>query len=228
MEIREIYERFDDIGCLTFTTMDGEYPLSRIAHLFAYDERGLYLRTMAIKPFYHQLKASGKLALCGMSTPPQVTHDAAGMPYFPPGYTMRATGDVREVPLDEIAAKAQHDAGFKMGYDDMLRYPNERAFVLHRFWGEVYDYDYDLETRDHKLQRETFEFGGMVAPKRGMEIDQDVCIQCGNCEGACEEKKFRAAHFNDATGQYCIDRSRCDVCGSCVEVCPVDALRSLV
>jgi uncharacterized pyridoxamine 5'-phosphate oxidase family protein len=56
MKIEEIYKKFDDIGCLTFATIDGDYPETRIAHLFAWDEEGLYFRTMTVKPFYKQLK----------------------------------------------------------------------------------------------------------------------------------------------------------------------------
>lgn len=47
MKIEEIYKKFDDIGCLTFATIDGDYPETRIAHLFAWDEEGLYFRTHA-------------------------------------------------------------------------------------------------------------------------------------------------------------------------------------
>lgn len=46
MEIAEIYARFDQIGCLTFATIDKGYLQTRIAHLFAHDHDGLYFRTM--------------------------------------------------------------------------------------------------------------------------------------------------------------------------------------
>ena len=64
LSIREIYEKFDEIGCCAFTTVDDAgAPVSRIAHFFAADDDGLYLRTMTVKPFYHQMKANGLLAV---------------------------------------------------------------------------------------------------------------------------------------------------------------------
>jgi len=38
MTMKEIYERFDKIGCVTFSTRDGDAIESRIAHFFAYDD----------------------------------------------------------------------------------------------------------------------------------------------------------------------------------------------
>jgi uncharacterized pyridoxamine 5'-phosphate oxidase family protein len=55
MDIADIYNKFNRIGCLTFATIDGSYPQTRIAHLFAYDGDGLYFRTMITKAFYDQL-----------------------------------------------------------------------------------------------------------------------------------------------------------------------------
>ncbi len=102
MTIADIYDRFDKIGCLTFATIDDDVPQTRIAHLFACDDEGLYFRTMIAKPFYAQLKKTGKVSICGMYPTTSVSHNEKGMPYFPPGYTIRATGDVREVASDAI------------------------------------------------------------------------------------------------------------------------------
>ncbi len=55
MDIAAIYEKFDQIGCLTFATVDKGTPQTRIAHLFAHDHEGLYFRTMVTKAFYEQL-----------------------------------------------------------------------------------------------------------------------------------------------------------------------------
>ena len=38
MTIKEIYEKFDQIGCTTFSTIHNGVVESRIAHFFAYDE----------------------------------------------------------------------------------------------------------------------------------------------------------------------------------------------
>ncbi len=53
--IADIYDKFDQNGCLTFATVDKDYPQTRIAHLFAHDHEGLYFRTTIVKPFYDQL-----------------------------------------------------------------------------------------------------------------------------------------------------------------------------
>jgi hypothetical protein len=65
MDIADIYEKFDQIGCLTFATIDKDTPQTRIAHLFAQDYEGLYFRTMITKPFYDQLKKTGKVLFQG-------------------------------------------------------------------------------------------------------------------------------------------------------------------
>ena len=66
MDIKAIYKKFDQVGCLTFATIEKDTPQTRIAHLFAYDDEGLYFRTMIVKPFYKQLKKTGRVSICGM------------------------------------------------------------------------------------------------------------------------------------------------------------------
>jgi hypothetical protein len=34
------------------------------------------------------------------------------------------------------------------------------AFVIHRARGEIFDYDFDKQHRDHKLERDRFSYGG--------------------------------------------------------------------
>ena len=49
--IEDVYNAFDQVGCCSFATLDGKGGVeSRIAHFFAWDEEGLYLRTMTVKP----------------------------------------------------------------------------------------------------------------------------------------------------------------------------------
>ena len=223
--IQEIYEDFDRIGCLTFATVTEEgYPETRIAHLFAWDEEGLYFLTMNHKPFAHQLRNSGKLSICGMNSAPQAVLDEKMLPSFEAGYSMKATGDVREVSLDEIREKAKTNSLFMTGVNDWDRYRDEIFFCLHRFWGERYDFDYELEYRGHKLIREFFVFGGYEKAFSGMRIDQEKCIRCGKCFAKCAEYHFHAVSRKE--DGYYIDTTRCDVCGNCTTVCPVGAIRS--
>ena len=106
MDIADIYNKFDQIGCLTFATSDEDYPQTRIAHLFAHDHEGLYFRTMVTKAFYQQLKKTKRVSICGMYPETSVSHNEEGMPYFPLGYTIRATGDIKEVSLESLKEKA--------------------------------------------------------------------------------------------------------------------------
>lgn len=71
--------------------MNGNSIESRIAHFFAYDDDGLYFRTMNTKPFYKQLREGKTVSVCGMYPTTQVTHDENNLPFFEPGYTMRIT-----------------------------------------------------------------------------------------------------------------------------------------
>lgn len=215
MEIAEIYAKFDQIGCLTFATIDNGYPQTRIAHLFAYDHEGLYFRTMITKPFYAQLKEIGKVSICGMYPKTSVSHDAQGMPYFAPGYTIRATGDIREIDLETLQMKAAAEEMFMLGVKDIQKYPAMTTFCLYRAWGEVYDFDFEMEKRSHKLLRAGFSFGGQPIPERGLRINED-CSACGECLENCS---FKAIYLENET--YIIDPTKCDVCGDCYMICPV-------
>jgi NAD-dependent dihydropyrimidine dehydrogenase PreA subunit len=64
---------------------------------------------MITKPFYEQLKKTEKVSICGMFPKTSVSHNEQGMPYFAPGYTIRATGDIKEISFKAIY---QHDGQF--------------------------------------------------------------------------------------------------------------------
>lgn len=218
MTIREIFERFDGIGSCTFATVGGDgYPETRIAHFLACDEEGLYFMTMTTKPFYRQLKASGRVSACGLGASSAVTQTEDGRLEMEPGYFIRVTGDVREVSMEEIRAKNNPD--FDYCIEDVQRYPAMTTFVLYRAKGEIFDYDFDMLHRDHKLERERFSFGGFPVEKAGLVITE-ACVGCGACMEACS---FRAIRRE---GERCvIDGARCDECGNCWTVCPAGAVR---
>ncbi len=222
MDIPEIYAKFDQIGSLTFATIDKETPQTRIAHLFAHDHEGLYFRTMITKPFYEQLVKTEKVSICGMYPKTYVSHDEEGMPYFPPGYTIRATGDIKEISLEALKEKAAVDETFMLGVKDIAKYPAMTTFCLYRAYGEVFDFDFEMEHRSHKLLRTEFSFGGKQIPFRGMRITED-CIACGECQEGCS---FKAIYQRD--GQYIIDHAKCDVCGDCYIICPSDAIEIVI
>lgn len=218
MDIREIYAHFDKIGAFTFATIEDDRPRTRIAHLFAYDAEGLYFRTMTVKPFYRQLKKSGKVALGGMYPNSVATHDENGMPEWEPGYTINLTGDVREIPLELLRQKAAAEPMFELGVKDIERYPAVTTFCIYRGFGEVFDFDFEMKLRSHKLLRLPFGFGGMELPFRGVRITGN-CIGCGECMEKCS---FKA--INVERDEYRIDSSKCDVCGDCIIACPAEAI----
>lgn len=217
MQIKEIYENFDNIGCLTFSTWNGNEIESRIAHFFAYDDDGIYLRTMNTKPFYEQLTLYKTLSVCGMYPQTQLAHDENNLPHFMPGYTIRISGEVRELPLSEIEEKAKTDRNFNVAVYDIKKYPATKIFVLFKAKGEVYDYDFEMKYRDHKLLRTAFSYGGSTLKPAGLRIN-DNCIGCGSCEKVCT---FKA--ISEGT-PYRINGERCDECGNCHEVCPANAI----
>lgn len=222
MDIADIYKKFDQIGCLAFATMDNGVPQARIAHLFAYDHDGLYFRTMITKPFYKQLKMAGKVAVCGMYPKTAVSHNQEGMPYFAPGYTIRATGDVKEISLETLKEKAAANEMFMLGVKDIARYPAMTTFCMYRAWGEVYDFDFEMEHRSHKLLRTAYCFGGKGIPFRGVRIS-DNCIGCGECYERCS---FKAIDKHNE--QFFIDRAKCDACGDCYTICPNNAIEIVI
>ncbi len=218
MRIKEIYEKFNEIGCLSFTTVNSDgAPESRIAHLRAYDDEGIYFMTMYTKDFYSQIKANGKISICGMNAETQVKHDENGLPIFAGGYTMRMTGTVKEISMEEI--KAKNDSIFDLCIKDQEKYEAMVAICITDGYGDIFDYDFECINRDYKLQREYFAYNGANVKYKGLIIDEEKCISCGICKKKCT---FLA--INEENKKYTVNEHRCDECGDCYISCPVKAI----
>ncbi len=218
MNIKEIYEKFDKIGCLSFTTIDENgMPESRIAHLRAYDDEGIYFMTMFTKDFYAHMKQNGKLSICGLSAKTEVEHDENGFPIFEGGYAMRMSGKVKEVSIDDI--KEKNNQIFDFCIKDHEKYPAMVVFCISEGHGDVFDYDFEKVNRDHKLQREYFSYGGAEIKYKGLTIKESECLHCGLCKQKCS---FDAVI--EENGAFKIDTSRCDECGDCYLSCPFEAI----
>jgi ferredoxin len=222
MTIKEVFEKFEMLHSYSFSTIDGEYPEVRIAHFLTYDDDGLYFQTMKVKPFYAQLIKTQKLAVCALvADDGSADHDEDGLSYFPPGFFIRVSGDTRCVSLEELHEKALKDPE-KFGplEKDIERYPTMTTFVLHKFKGELYDYDFEKKNKDHKLDRSRFAFNKAKYQEPGFSIDKDLCVGCGKCKKVCTFNAIKPGKT------YTIDGSRCDECGSCYSVCPKDAIKA--
>ena len=222
MKLDQVYDTIAKIGSLSFTTLDGKTMYSRIICVCGGDEDGIYFLTMNVKPFYRQLKANPQVALCGIYPSSQKTgKNAAGQPTWEPGYTIRITGEAREI--SEKAAKSKADIGSKVHkyfLEEVDRYPATRLFCIFKGKGEIFDFDFEMENRDHKLLRKRFAFGSETFNEAGARINPDDCIACGECFEACT---FKAIVPGDES--YRVDGSRCDECGSCFQVCPQEAIQ---
>jgi len=220
MEIKEIYDLIEQIGCMTFSTIaDSGEVHSRIAHFNGFDEDGLYFRTMVTKPYYRQLMNHGKLTVCGMTDQRVLGHDEDGAPQFPPSFSLRLVGKVRNVADDVIIEKAKTNELLKTAVQDMEKYPAMKGanFIMYAAKGDLFDTDFELKSRDYKLLRKRFSFGGMKYNEAGPRIN-DNCVACGACKKACS---FKAIEEGDI---YRVNPSRCDDCGDCRFACKFDAI----
>ncbi|MGL1864180.1 MAG: 4Fe-4S binding protein [Pseudodesulfovibrio sp.] len=220
MTLHDVHAAIAKIGCLTFTTLDGDVMHSRIISVCGGDEEGIYFLTMNVKPFYRQLKANPQVSMCGIY--PSGRKDGKnkdGQPYWAPGFFLRITGEAREVPSEEVKKKAEvGSAAHQYALEDAERYPAMKLFCIFKGKGELYDYDFEMENRDHKLLRNRFAFGGKTVNNAGTRIDADKCIACGMCAEVCTFKAIEEGAV------YSVRSERCDECGSCIQVCPQEAI----
>ncbi len=221
MKISEIYKYFDEIGCLTFSTVDKNgQPQTRIAHLRGFDDDGIYFMTMDTKSFYEELKLNKKVAICGLNAKPFVNHNDEGFPIFDDGYFIRLTGKVEEIPIQKIIKK--NNPIFDLCVNDKKAYPSMVVFCITSGYGEIFDYDFEKIKKDHKLDRIYFSFNGASIVKKGFKINKHKCIKCGSCVKVCSFDAIK----KDENGYY-VDDARCDECGNCLHACKFDAISSM-
>ncbi len=218
MNIEEIYNKFNNIGCLTFATIDeGNKPVTRIAHLRGFDNEGIYFMTMITKGFYKELVNSKTVSICGLSNSGKVNHDKEGMPIFESGYSINMTGHVEEISIEEIINK--NNPIFDLCIKDNNKYKAMRVFCITKARGEIFDYDFEKINKDHKLDRIYFSYNGESIKEKGLIINQSNCIKCGLCKNKCS---FNA--IDNVNNTFFININRCDECGDCFINCPVRAI----
>ena len=216
--IKEIYENFDAIGCLSFTTVNEACePVARIAHLRGFDEDGIYFMTMFTKDFYKHLIANPRIAISGLCADTKVSHDEGGAPVFAGGYAIRMTGTVKQVSNDELVRK--NNPIFDFCIKDQEKYKAMVVMCICSGRGDIFDYDFAKVNRDTKMERTYFAFNGESPHYKGLRIDQDRCTSCGICRAKCS---FSAISVQDKL--YTVNENRCDECGDCLVNCPSDAI----
>ncbi len=220
MTLKEIGSAIAKIGSLSITTLDRNTMFSRIISICGCADDGIYFLTMNVKPFYRQLKSNPQISMCGIyPSGRKEGKNKAGQPYWPPGFFIRITGEACEVSSDEIKEKAAEGSEVhRYALEDAARYPALKLFCVFRGKGELFDYDFEMENRDHKLLRRRFAFGGEAVNEAGARIDPDKCVACGECYEVCT---FNAIVEGEA---YKVQSERCDECGSCIIVCPSEAI----
>ncbi|HHX76809.1 MAG TPA: pyridoxine-5-phosphate oxidase, partial [Firmicutes bacterium] len=174
MTNQEVFALIKPMGALTYSTVHGDEVHSRVAGIVAADDGGFYFFSLRNKPFARQLLSTGRVTICGSYTPPCEPNPAYRLR---PGYAIRLIGEVREVPEAEVRKKAKNNPSFRKLIEyDYARYPDTITFVLYKGKGEIFDYDFNLEKRDHKLIRTRFSIGGGSFNPAGFKIND-------NCTG---------------------------------------------
>ena len=219
MKIKEIYELFDRIGVLTFSTIYSGEVHSRVAHFNGCDEEGIYFRTMWNKPFARQLMETEKITVCGISDTTIISPNGDLGAEFPPGYSIRLIGEVRFISEEEVREKAKTNKDLKLAVYDMDKYSAMKRgnFMIHKAKVEIFDFDFECINRDHKILRTRTAFGGITFNEAGPKITQK-CIKCGLCYKKCSFKAIEKGT------PYRVISQKCDDCGDCITVCPVDAI----
>jgi uncharacterized pyridoxamine 5'-phosphate oxidase family protein/NAD-dependent dihydropyrimidine dehydrogenase PreA subunit len=187
-----------ELRSVTFATTKDGLPEARIADVMGYEDGQLLCVVGNNKPFYRQLKETGKVAVVGLT----------------PGYVMvRMVGDIRFV------GDAERDRVFELNSRLAELFPGGQGrkclapYVIYRGKGEIFD----LSGNRGKLYRERFSFGGESVRPAGFRINEN-CTACSACLAECP---FDAITEGEP---YVVDPNRCDECGACYSVCPSEAI----
>lgn len=207
MHIKDIYTKFTASDSVTFATVREGYPETRIASFYAYDNEGLYFCTTYPKPFYSQLMETKYVSACGV----------LGTSIL--GYSIRVSGDVEEISIDLIKEKHKTNPIFERLVQEVETFQASRIFILKNGGGEVYDFDFEMKNRDHKLKRTPFNFNHADYKNHALHITFK-CIGCKKCVRKCS---FNAIEVINKMPT--IDPTKCNLCGDCLTVCQNNAIQ---
>jgi uncharacterized pyridoxamine 5'-phosphate oxidase family protein len=186
------------IKSVAFSTVNDAEPAVRIADVMLAEEDGLYFLTARGKPYYRQLQATRRVAICGM--------DANYV-------SARIVGDIHLCEDKAILDKIYEHNPIM----DSL-YPGEKRRILEVFHlyqgkGEIFDLSSEPPTRVR------FAFGNVTVNPPGYQIT-DACVACGECLDACPVQVISEGDVYEIDAEHCLE------CGLCAEVCPEDAIEA--
>ncbi|MBI2860650.1 MAG: 4Fe-4S binding protein [Chloroflexi bacterium] len=111
--------------------------------------------------------------------------------------------------------------GVEIGADylrDLEAWMNAKGYrSLKEIQGRVVDQG--LKVDPSRFNGEISQLAGGPVPAQQVALDADRCIDCRWCQSCCYLQAIEMKN-----GLPVIDDRRCEVCGLCVDVCPVDAL----
>jgi NADH-quinone oxidoreductase subunit I len=82
----------------------------------------------------------------------------------------------------------------------------------------------------HQSLKMAKRYRGHIVLIRDQETGRSLCVACNSCEKACPSGCIvvdgikREGEKKKSVTEFKLDFTKCSLCGSCVEVCPVDAL----
>lgn len=82
----------------------------------------------------------------------------------------------------------------------------------------------------HQALKMAKRYRGHIVLVRDTETGKSLCIACKSCEKACPSDCIvvdglkREGEKKKSVTDFKLDFTKCSLCGSCVEVCPVEAL----
>lgn len=97
--------------------------------------------------------------------------------------------------------------------------------TIRQFFGKQVTVHYPHETLPIPKR-----YRGHIVLVRDAETGKSLCIACKACQKACPSECIvvegikREGEKKKSVTDFTLDFTKCSLCGSCVEVCPVDAL----